>query len=162
MDRGVNESLHDRYRPLTAFPSLLASLIMTYLTYAARHSEALISFRHFGQFRHSRETALRGQLVHHARQYLQQLLGDFFFGETRPLSECLMISGPSRRAELARRYSLILAGADLAALPSPPFCSLSSSPPNPPSRPPAPSSELGCGERNKRKHQRLSDVAPWN
>ena len=53
---------------------------------------------------------MRGQLVHDARQDLGQLLGKLFFGEARALSERLDDIRAKGRAELARRYGLILTG----------------------------------------------------
>src|SRR6516164_6864409 len=57
-----------------------------------------------------------------------------------------MISGPSADPSCPGETGWFWPGPtqELTMSPRPPFCSLSNNPPNPPRRPPAPSSEVGC------------------
>src|SRR3974377_1955860 len=57
-----------------------------------------------------------------------------------------MISGPSADPSCPGETDWFWPGPtqELAASPRPPFCNLSNNPPNPPSRPPAPSPDVGC------------------
>ena len=90
---------------------------------------------------------MRREFVNDPRKNLRQVLSDLLFGETGSLGERLYDVRAKGRTKLPRRDRLILAGTNpgLRHIARPPFCSLSSSPPNPPSRPPAPSSGVGWG-----------------